>query len=205
MQAEVINAVMRRLETDLQKNENRMKESIEVINIDLGKRFAAQESNISSSIKNLEQYIIDVHSQQINEFDLLKKFTRALALGGIHQDDINTDEEIKAARESKQDKKPKMKDWIDEQMHTACTKDILLLMKELRRQESTTAKLSAMLTDLIKVNLKREVDNAKEKGKEDVPFILQSQQYLYSIENVGQMHKTSILASSTVIQDEEVN
>ena len=63
MQAEVINAVMRRLETDLQKNENRMKESIEVINVDLGKRFAAQESNISSSIKNLEQYIIDVHSQ----------------------------------------------------------------------------------------------------------------------------------------------
>ena len=39
MQAEVINSVMRRLETDLKKNEVRMKESISVINEDLGKRF----------------------------------------------------------------------------------------------------------------------------------------------------------------------
>ena len=54
MQAEVINSVMRRLETDLKKNEDRMKESINVINEDLGKRFQLQESNISSSIKNLE-------------------------------------------------------------------------------------------------------------------------------------------------------
>ena len=36
---------------------------------------------MSSSIKNLEKYLSDVHDQQIHEFDMIKKFTYALAIG----------------------------------------------------------------------------------------------------------------------------
>ena len=37
------------------------------------------------SIKNLEKYLEDVHAQQISEFEILKKFTHALAAG---KDDV---------------------------------------------------------------------------------------------------------------------
>ena len=69
---------------------------------------------------------------------MLKKFTRALALGGIHKDDINIDEEIRKAREpTKKDnsKKVTMKHWVDEQLHTPLLKDIAQLSKDLRMQE----------------------------------------------------------------------
>ena len=54
---------MRRIEGNLSKYDDRMKESIEAIQKDLNKRFNQQESNISVSIKNLEKYLEDVHSQ----------------------------------------------------------------------------------------------------------------------------------------------
>lgn len=63
MQAEVINSVMRRIEGNLSKYDDRMKDSIDAIQQDLNTRFSQQENNISVSIKNLEKYLEDVHSQ----------------------------------------------------------------------------------------------------------------------------------------------
>lgn len=41
-------------------------------------------------------------------------------------------------------------------MHATCTKDIVLLAKEQLRHDKVLGQLTAMLTDLIKVNLQRE-------------------------------------------------
>ena len=72
-----------------------------------------------------------VHSQQINEFDLLKRFTRALALGGLHSKDVDIDEEIRKekglAKKDNNKNKVTMKHWVDEQLHTPLLKDIAQL------------------------------------------------------------------------------
>ena len=70
---------MRRIETNLTKNDERMKESVEEINKSLSVRFQNQENNMSSSIRNLEKYLSDVHAQQISEFEVIKKIVAALA------------------------------------------------------------------------------------------------------------------------------
>ena len=68
MQADVINNVMRRIETSMSKYDMRMAESIEQVKNDLHKRFQLQETSISGSIKNLEKYLTEVHDQQIHDF-----------------------------------------------------------------------------------------------------------------------------------------
>ena len=68
MQADVINNVMRRIETSMSKYDMRMAESIEQVKNDLNKRFQLQETSISGSIKNLEKYLTEVHDQQIHDF-----------------------------------------------------------------------------------------------------------------------------------------
>ena len=79
MQSEVINAVMRRVEGNMGKYDERMAESLDTIKKELNSKFSSQEQNMSSNIKNLEKYLEDVHATQISEVELLKKFTYALA------------------------------------------------------------------------------------------------------------------------------
>ena len=81
MQAEVINSVMKRVEGNLSKYDENMKDQIGTIRNELNTNFKRQETTIAVNIKNLEKYLEDVHSQQISEFEVLKKFTHAIATG----------------------------------------------------------------------------------------------------------------------------
>ena len=124
MQADVINNVMRRIETSMSKYDMRMAESIEQVKNDLHKRFQLQETSISGSIKNLEKYLTEVHDQQIHDFLLLKKFVHALACAK----ETNTEQDnIK--------EKLQNQSWVEQQLHAACTKDFMTLTQEQRRHE----------------------------------------------------------------------
>lgn len=94
-----------------------------------------------------------MHQQQIKEFEVLKKFTHALAAG---KDDVieATTKQSQAENSSAMVSK---KSWVEEQMHASCTKDIVLLCKEQLRHDKLLGQLTSMLTDLIKVNLQREM------------------------------------------------
>ena len=103
------------------------------------------------SIKNLEKYLEDVHSQQISEFEVLKKFTHALATG---KEDVAIDTKSQGGDGTQHSSAVvSKKSWVEDQMHATCTKDIVLLAKEQLRHDKLLSQLTAMITDLIKVNL----------------------------------------------------
>ena len=60
-------------------------------------------------------------------------------------------------------------------MRTPCTKDIVLLAKEQLRHDKLLSQLTSMLTDLIKVNLQREIPNGGGGGSSN--HQLDSQKY----------------------------
>ena len=81
MQAHVVDSVMLRIEGNMKAYDERVQETIESLVKSLNTRFAQTKDQLSSAITNLEQYLEDVHTQQINEFEILKKITFALASG----------------------------------------------------------------------------------------------------------------------------
>ena len=83
------------------------------------------------------------------------------------------------------------KSWVENQLHTSLSKDILLLYKEQRRHEKLVVQLTTMLTDLIKVNLQREVP-----FDQQVAYLTSLQtQHLNSIDKFGKQ-ESGILQQS---------
>ena len=139
---------------------------------------------MSVSIKNLEQYLEDVHSQQIKEFEILKKFTHALATG-------KEDTEAAGSNGEKSSSVISKKSWVEDQMHAPCTKDIVLLCKEQLRHDKLLGQLTGMLTDLIKVNLQREIP--VEQQSSYMPQANTS--YMFQIDRVASKDAQNFLSS----------
>ena len=66
-----------------------------------------------------------MHKQQISEFEVLKKFTHAIAAGK----DTDNVAGVETGAQSMSGSMSK-KSWVEGQLHTSLSKDILLLYKE---------------------------------------------------------------------------
>ena len=104
------------------------------------------------SIKNLEKYIDEVHSHQIQDYEKLKKIATDAALG-INAEALKPEYGPKgnAADDTR-------KVWIGEnEAHTQCTRDFLTLATEQKRLDAIFGEITCLISDLIKVNLQREI------------------------------------------------
>ena len=91
MQQEVVNIVLRHLDKSMDDFDDRQKKLMKEIEKGLQSKFKQSEQALGSTIKNLQQYIEEVHTQQIQDTELLKKMTREAATvcnTGTHQDTI---------------------------------------------------------------------------------------------------------------------
>lgn len=101
---------------------SRVQDTIEEMVAELNKKFAATKDDLSTSIKNLEEELNNVHSDQISEFNLLKKITFALATGGNPKDELDEDgkkNEIHSY-ESVESVKKRM---VELELHTSCNSE----------------------------------------------------------------------------------
>ena len=110
---------MKRIDVKMLDYDKKMDDSIKGSNIEINKRFKVVQDGIQSSINNLEQYLEDVHNQQITDTEKLKKFVHALA----------TMKETGAEPENLKQKAEKMQ-WVDQQLHIKEAKEMNVVFNE---------------------------------------------------------------------------
>ena len=101
---------------------------------------------MQSTIKNLEMYIEKVHDQQIKDYETLKKLATdaACGTGGLNMGTMMMPDEQKKVSD------------VEKSKHAQCTYDYITLCQEQKRIDLVVGRLNGVLTELIKVNLKRE-------------------------------------------------
>ena len=123
MQQEVVNIVLRHLEKQMDEFSARQKKLMNEIEKSLQVKFKKSEQALGSTIHNLQQYIDEVHSQQIADTEQLKKMAREAATvcnSGKHQDVLDKTKPFGLAK-------------AEQDVHLQTSKDYLTLCREQQR------------------------------------------------------------------------
>lgn len=125
MQQEVVGIVLDKLGSTINDIETRQKLTMQDIETSLLAKAVQNEKNLVGSVKNLEKYIEEVHSQQITDYSTLKKI---ITDGG---GPIGIADAPRSPRASNGANKNGSKG--DSESHLQCSKDYLNLCREQKR------------------------------------------------------------------------
>jgi len=122
MQQEVVNIVLYRLEQTMDGFEDRQKTVMHTIEKGLVDKFKRQEETMSTNVTALETYIEEVHKQQIDDNEKLKKLATDAALLSVpaHMPSESVPEKAKTIGVMK----------AEQDIHMQCNKDYLTLCRE---------------------------------------------------------------------------